>query len=82
MQVVDFAAHVVDRSGGLCGDPLRGGGTGGGLLGGSMQIVGDSRGGLFGGGVGDSLCSVGVCAELRGALLHLEGINREGVGKD
>jgi hypothetical protein len=38
-----------------------------------MQLVGGGGGGLFGGGVGDSLCSGGASAELRGVLLLLEG---------
>jgi hypothetical protein len=36
-----------------------------------MQLVGGGVGGLFGGGVGDSLCSGGASAELRNVLLLL-----------
>jgi hypothetical protein len=36
-----------------------------------MQLVGGGGGGLFGGGVGDSLCSDGASAELRDVLLLL-----------
>ena len=39
----------------------------------NIIVGGGIRSGLFGGGVDNSLCSVGVCAELRGVLLLLDG---------
>jgi hypothetical protein len=39
----------------------------------AMQFVGGGGGGLFGGGVGDSLCSDGASAGPRGVLLLIEG---------